>query len=163
MRRKKYPSIGRTPNAREMILFYARGNNKRYYVFSAFSPAIFYLDGKWWSSVEHYYQANKFFEEELIEAIRLSETARDAHILAIQHTPRLDWDQVKYDVMHRATIAKFKQNKEYREVLFSTKNLPIHEDSPDDFYWGWRNNGGDNMGKILMLVRTRLREEHGLT
>ena len=154
--------MGKTPDDNKMILFYAMGDNSQYFVFSAFSPAAFYLDNKWWMSVEHYYQANKFEDEELIDEVRLATSPQQAHIIALKYTPREDWDSIKYSVMDKANIAKFKQNKTHRTVLLSTRNIPIHENPPNDEYWGYQNGGQDMMGKSLMNVRARLREEYGL-
>jgi len=70
---------------------------------------------------------------------------------------RPDWDSIKISIMTKGVLAKFSQNHEMKGILLSTKNLPIHEDSPYDFEWGWRNNGKDLLGKILVKVREHFR------
>ncbi|HSD85164.1 MAG TPA: NADAR domain-containing protein, partial [Anaerolineae bacterium] len=54
---------------------------------------------------------------------------------------------------------KFEANAELREVLLSTADEELVEDSPTDAYWGCgaQRTGQNKLGQILMEVRTRLR------
>lgn len=141
------------------VLFYGKRDSGEYWPFSNFFPVKFYLDGKYWKSTEHYYQAkktnNKCDQERICSAV----TARAAKQMAQSVTLRGDWDKIKDDVMYRALKAKFSQCENCRRVLLKTKNWDIHEDSPTDVYWGWRNNGQDKLGKLLIKVRDELRAE----
>jgi len=141
------------------ILFFSKVSNPRYFCFSNFYRATFYLDNFWWSTVEHYYQAHKSISKICQDNIRLAKSPHDAKKLGREIKVRPDWDDVKYDIMNKAVFAKFDQNHDIRVVLLSTGNLPIHEDSPYDSVWGWRNSGQDLLGKILVSVREMLKDK----
>ncbi len=92
-----------------------------------------------------------------IEQIRLVKTPKDAARMGREKTRplRKDWEQVKDDIMRQAVLCKFKTHRDIRDILLSTGNAEIVENSPIDFYWGCGADGsGKNMlGKILMEVR----------
>ena len=71
---------------------------------------------------------------------------------------RQDWENVKNDIMRKAVLRKFQTHADIREILLSTKNQEIIENSPIDTYWGCGADGtGKNMlGIILMEVRDLL-------
>lgn len=71
---------------------------------------------------------------------------------------RSDWEDVKIDIMYKALLAKFTQNRDLTYLLKDTKDAEIIEDSPRDYYWGIGKDGkGQNMlGKLLMQVRTEI-------
>jgi predicted NAD-dependent protein-ADP-ribosyltransferase YbiA (DUF1768 family) len=62
--------------------------------------------------------------------------------------------------MFEIVLAKFRQHAELGEMLLGTGDQPIVEDAMDDPYWGWGASkvGQNKLGRILMLVRDRLRE-----
>ena len=74
---------------------------------------------------------------------------------------RKDWEDVKNRIMYEICLAKFTQNKKLREALISTKDEELIEGNTwNDTYWGVCNGKGLNMlGKILMRVRSELREK----
>jgi len=65
------------------------------------------------------------------------------------------WEEIKLPVMKGAIKKKFEQNPALLEMLLETGDMPIHEDSPTDIFWGVK--GQDQLGKILMEVRGELR------
>jgi ribA/ribD-fused uncharacterized protein len=140
------------------IYFYSRSS--QYGEFSNFSPHGFELDGAFWPTVEHYFQAQKFPGTEHAETIRLAEKPAVAKRLGRSRkvTLRPDWDQVKDDVMRRAVRRKFESHPELRDLLLSTGDEELVENAPGDYYWGCGKTGtGRNMlGKILMEVRASL-------
>ena len=74
---------------------------------------------------------------------------------------RKDWESVKVAVMRTAVLSKFTQYEELRMLLLSTGERKIVEHTTNDSYWG---DGGDNSGKnmlgrILMEIRSQLREQ----
>jgi ribA/ribD-fused uncharacterized protein len=73
---------------------------------------------------------------------------------------RVDWEEVKDDVMLRAVRAKFEAYTTLKELLLSTGDEEIIEKTTKDLYWGCGTNGtGKNMlGIILMQVRSELRK-----
>ena len=137
--------------------------NEAYGCFSNFSHYGFELDGKWWMTSEHYFQAQKFHNTKYEEMVRLLDNPMKAAEMGRDRSLplRKDWEEVKDAVMEKAVMEKFKQNKEIREVLLSTDQDSIVEKTTDDYYWGCGKDGsGQNkLGKILMRVREKLRSE----
>lgn len=121
------------------------------------------LDGKWWPTSEHYFQAQKFAGTPYEEKIRLIKSPKDAVTMGRdRRLPlRQDWELVKDEVMRKAVLQKFKSHHDIRAILLSTGNREIVENSPVDYYWGCGADGsGKNMlGQILMEVREELRRE----
>lgn len=83
------------------------------------------------------------------------------------------WDAHKADIVRRANMAKFGQNKGLRRKLFQTGQRTLVEASPHDAIWGigldeatartvppadWP--GQNLLGKILTEVREELRTLH---
>lgn len=134
--------------------------NDEYGCFSNFAHYGFELDGKWWMTSEHYFQAQKFCGTEYEEIIRLLDNPmKAAEMGRNRELPlRVDWEQVKDDIMRKAVLAKFTQNKEIKNVLLSTGKETIVENTSNDYYWGCGKDGsGKNMlGIILMEVREKL-------
>jgi ribA/ribD-fused uncharacterized protein len=55
---------------------------------------------------------------------------------------RPDWEQVKDDIMRWGVLRKFETHADIREVLLSTGDELIFENSPIDYYWGGRLRAG---------------------
>jgi N-glycosidase YbiA len=66
---------------------------------------------------------------------------------------------VKDNIMRKAVLCKFETHGDIREILLSTGDEEIVENSPIDYYWACGKDGsGKNMlGIILMEVRDKLR------
>ncbi|MBA4543532.1 NADAR family protein [Thermoactinomyces daqus] len=145
-----------------MTIYFYRVNEP-YGCFSNFSAHGFMLDGKWWPTSEHYFQAQKFAGTPYEEKIRLIKSPKDAATMGRdRRLPlRQDWELVKDEVMRKAVLQKFKSHHDIRAILLSTGNREIVENSPVDYYWGCGADGsGKNMlGQILMEVREELRRE----
>lgn len=129
--------------------------------FSNFSPHGFELEGAYWPTSEHYFQAQKFLAAEDQEAVRLAPTPKEAARRGRDRSRRLrpDWDQVKDDVMRAALRRKFATHADIRSVLLATGEAKLVEATADDYYWGCGSDGsGRNMlGKLLMELRDSLR------
>jgi ribA/ribD-fused uncharacterized protein len=140
------------------IYFYS--SKEQYGEFSNFSKHGIELDGKWWPTTEHYFQAQKFNDETYQEKIRTALTPKTAANMGrSREMPiRNDWEAVKDSVMRKAVLKKFQIHKELKELLLATGNEEIVENSPGDYYWGCGADGtGKNMlGKILQEVRQLL-------
>lgn len=134
-----------------------------YGCFSNFSRHGFYLDDKYWPTVEHYFQAQKFAGTIYEDPIRLASTPLIAATMGRDHSKplRSDWDDAKYDIMKRAVLKKFETHIELKNMLLSTENQKIIEETTDDFFWGCGKDGtGENaLGRILMQVREILKKE----
>jgi hypothetical protein len=142
------------------IYFY--GTRTQYGCFSNFSRHGFELDGVWWPTSEHYFQAQKFAGTPHADQIREVKTPKDAARMGRDRSRplRSDWERVKDDIMRKAVLHKFETHADIREVLLSTGDAPIVENAPGDYYWGCGADGsGKNMlRQILMEVREILRD-----
>lgn len=142
------------------IYFYS--TREEYGCFSNFSPHAFELDGVYWPTSEHYFQAQKFVGTPHAEQIRLVKTPKDAAKMGRDRSRPLrpDWEQVKDDIMRRGVLRKFETHADIREVLLSTGDEAIVENSPIDYYWGCgADASGKNMlGQVLMEIREILRD-----
>jgi N-glycosidase YbiA len=143
---------------KKYIRFYK--TNDEYGGFSNFYNSPIKLKGKIWTTVEHYFQAQKFPNTEYEEKIRLTVSPVTAAKMGRdrQLPLRFDWENVKKSIMLEAITAKFTQNPDLKKLLLSTKNLPIIEHTKNDSYWGDGGNGlGKNMlGRLLVEVRNGL-------
>ncbi|KAI9135340.1 NADAR family protein [Acaryochloris sp. CCMEE 5410] len=144
-----------------MAIYFYSSREKPYGCFSNFSAHGLTLDGVWWPTSEHYFQAQKFVGTPHADQIRQVKLPKDAARLGRQRTRPLrpDWEAVKDDVMRQAVLCKFETHADIRDILLSTGHQDLVENAPGDYYWGCGQNGtGKNMlGKILMEVRERLR------
>ncbi|WP_299402130.1 NADAR family protein [Acaryochloris sp. IP29b_bin.148] len=147
-----------------MTIYFYSNREKPYGCFSNFSAHGFTLDGVWWPTSEHYFQAQKFVGTPHADQIRQVKLPKDAARLGRQRTRplRSDWEQVKDNVMRKGVRCKFETHADIRETLLSTRDEELVENAPSDYYWGCGQTGaGKNMlGKILMEVREALRSHN---
>ena len=128
---------------------------------SNFSAHSIYMDDKIWPTVEHYYQANKFFDISIVEKIRCCPTPTLAKIRAreYKHNIRCGWLTKREGVMLNGLRAKFNQHPDLQLLLLSSEERDLVEHTRNDAYWG---DGGDGsgvnrLGNLLMQVRDELR------
>ena len=143
------------------ILFYStKGEHGG---FSNFSAHPFELDDLRWPTSEHFFQAQKFEDEEYREKIRTTNSPMIAARLGRSRAVpiRSDWDHVRDEIMLRAVRAKFRAYKVLADELLATGDEEIIEKTTRDKYWGCGSDGtGQNkLGLILMQVRNELRAE----
>lgn len=143
----------------DAIRFYRTDDG--YGEFSNFSRHRIFLDGKYWPTSEHYFQAQKFENATHREEIRQANTPMIAAQLGRDRKKKLrrDWESAKDGVMKKAVLAKFSQHEELKTLLLSTGDALLIEHTTNDAYWG---DGGDGhgrnrLGQILMQVREELR------
>ena len=128
---------------------------------SNFFRASFDLDGRTWPTVEHYYQAQKFADDDYAERIRVAVSPREAKTLG--RTPDLplreDWETHRMTAMLSALAAKFTQNDALHARLLATGDAILAEASLTDAFWGDGANGqGENrLGYLLTTLRNHLR------
>jgi N-glycosidase YbiA len=148
-----------------MTIYFYDTDEKPYGCFSNFSPHGFELDGYWWQTSEHYFQAQKFTVTHHVEEIRLAKTPANAAEMGRDRTRplRSDWEEIKEDVMRRGLLCKFQTHTDIREILLSTGDELIVENAPQDYYWGCGQDGSgkNRLGEILREVRAILRESQG--
>jgi N-glycosidase YbiA len=140
-----------------MTIYFYSAREQPYGCFSNFSAHGFQLDNLWWSTSEHYFQAQKFVGTHHLEKIRLAKTPKQAADMGRERTRplRKDWEDVKDEVMKKAVLHKFETHEDIREILLATNNELIVENAPGDYYWGCGQDGSGNnkLGQILMEVR----------
>ncbi|GJE95793.1 NADAR family protein [Phanerochaete sordida] len=145
------------------IYFYER--YQPYFEFMNTSPHPMLHRGKSYPTSEHLFQAHKFqgHADALAEHIRLQPTSRAARAEATRLRPnqRSDWFKINISVMEDVIEAKFIQHPELRTLLLSTGNHELVQANPVDAFWGYGKDmkGRNELGKVLMRLRTRFREE----
>lgn len=134
--------------------------SEEYGEFSNFSPHRIFLDGSYWKTSEHYFQAMKFENPADRDAVRHAHGPMEAANIGRDRKRKLrrDWESAKDDVMRKAVRAKFTQHDELRALLLSTGDAKLVEHTTNDRYWG---DGGDGsgrnkLGQILMEIRAEL-------
>ncbi len=145
-----------------MPIYFYGSKEQPYGCFSNFSAHGFELDGLWWPTSEHYFQAQKFAGSPHVEEVRRAQSPKQAAMRGRSRARplRADWEQVKDEVMRRGVLRKFETHADLRATLLGTGDEEIVENAPGDYYWGCGSDGsGKNMlGQILMEVRAILRE-----
>jgi len=145
-----------------MPIYFYSAREEPYGCFSNFSAHGFELDGSYWRTSEHYFQAAKFVGTEHADLIRQAKSPTVAARMgrSRKRPLRADWETVKDDVMRRAVLCKFETHADIRALLLGTGAEQIVENAPGDFYWGCGADGsGQNkLGQILMEVREQLRQ-----
>lgn len=142
------------------IRFYSKSQN--YFWLSNFSKHGFVLQDKFWPTVEHFFQAQKFPGHDLEEEIRLARTPAIAKRLGRSRSVQLrkDWEKVKEGIMKEALHAKFTSHQDLAEMLLETGNETLIEAAPNDYYWGCgeTGTGRNRLGVLLMEIRKELRK-----
>lgn len=150
-----------------MMPIYFYSNTDEYAYLSNFSAHGFELDGVYWPTVEHYFQAQKFVETDppYAEKIRLAKSPKQAKTLgrSREHPIRADWEAVKDEIMWQAVLKKFQTHASLRDKLLATGDEELIENAPTDYYWGAgrSGNGQNKLGQILMAVRSHLQDSQG--
>jgi N-glycosidase YbiA len=90
-----------------------------------------------WPTSEHYFQGNKFADQEYAEKIRRAWTpslaARMGRSRAVPLRP--DWAGIRVEVIRRAMRAKFTQHPALTAKLAATGDCALVEDTQGDFFW----------------------------
>lgn len=141
----------------------------RWHFLSNFYPCEIEHQGINYPSVEHYYVAMKFDDEQFIDGkyytpgdLRelISKIKDPGQVKKFGRKVKLrkNWDSYKLEVMNWGVREKFKSPK-LSELLLSTGNEELIEGNFwQDTFWGVCNGKGKNhLGKILMEVRNELR------
>ncbi|KAM7528693.1 hypothetical protein LguiB_032103 [Lonicera macranthoides] len=173
------PSVGETsaidptvsPYESNIIFFYKTWDP--YGAFSNFSTHPIQMpdeNGDYfsWSSVEHYYQAQKFvgvddpLARSCVEDIKSTKSPEEAARMGRKrqrqqsNLVRGDWESVKIEVMYKALKCKFSIYPHLNSMLLSTVGCVLVEASPHDLFWGGGRDGeGLNyLGRLLMQLRS---------
>ena len=116
-------------------------------------------EGMRYRTTEHAYQAAKFDDVEKRKYIQSLETPREARRVGQQPGCCANWDQIKYDVMYDLNAQKYSYPSLAEKLLLSGNAYLEETNTWGDVYWGVCNGvGKNNLGKILMDIRTFLQE-----
>lgn len=129
-----------------------------YEFLSNFYPSPVEFNGRKYPTVEHAFQASKTDDYNEQEVIRLAPSASSAKKCGRKVTLRANWDGIRVAYMKAIVLEKFKQNPDLLEKLLDTKDAVLEEGNYwQDKYWGiFKGQGENNLGKVLMEVRTEL-------
>lgn len=129
-------------------------------------PIKMSVDGKAFTfpTVEHYYQAMKFYVSDPRFHIVLHQDNPDMARL-LTKTPeyktnrRANFDGRKFEIMENALRAKFAQNHDAAEMLKSTGDAILIKSCPVCYKCGFGEGSGFNrIGKVLMQIRAELQK-----
>lgn len=135
-----------------------------FHFLSNFHAAYLLYEGVVWPTSEHAYQAMKSKDENQRLNIAMMDLPSQAKAYARTLTRRVDWDDVKLDIMEEIVRCKFAQNPHLADKLLATADLEIIEGNTwGDTFWGVCNGKGENhLGKILMKIRDELHEQNNI-
>lgn len=127
---------------------------------SNFWSAEVEYDGVRYPTTEHAFQAAKTEDLGQRRHVRKAKTPGEAKKLGRQVTLRSGWESMKDAVMLDLNRQKFR-DPDLREKLLATGDQELVEGNTwGDTYWGVvRGKGKNRLGKILMQIRSELRQE----
>jgi hypothetical protein len=147
---------------------------------SNWEASPFTIDGKSYTCVEQWMMAEKarLFGDTVAEA-RIMATADPAdqkrYGRGVKGYVEDQWAAVRYQIVLRGVVEKYRQNEHLREKLLATGDLQFVEASPEDRVWGigmratdpgadnprqWR--GQNLLGKATTEARETIRAEMAL-
>lgn len=125
--------------------------------------------GKIWQSSEAAFQAEKTLNEDFKEQIRLAKSPAIAKKMGRAVTIRIDWEEVKEQVMKDICMAKFSESKMAKALLATGNTYLIEGNTWHDNDYGICilsgchkcevKRGRNLLGKVLMEVRKELNDE----
>lgn len=134
-----------------------------YNYLSNYSNYGFYINNIFYKTVEHYYQSEKYLDNEIKQKIINASTPKEASMLGKEQENKIrkDFKLIKNDVMYKGIYEKFIQNKSIMYKLIETRNKTIVEKNVEEYYWGTSKDepSDNNIGKILMKVRTDIKNQ----
>lgn len=137
----------------------------------------FVLDGVTYNCVEQAFMAAKAKQAgdtETLDLVMATSDCKEQKRLgrATKNFVSEAWDDIKFDSVYRACLAKFDQNPDIKQQLLATGNLILAEAADYDTVWGiglaadhpdatnpskWK--GTNLLGQILMKVRANLKND----
>lgn len=128
---------------------------------SNFWPCAVTLEGAWYASVEHAYQAAKTAPEHRGLFQDLKTTAAQAKEQGKKVEIRNDWPAVKLSVMYKLLKQKFAMSTPLAVQLLETVGQDLVEGNTwGDVFWGvCRGKGANWLGVLIMEIRDSLQKE----
>jgi ribA/ribD-fused uncharacterized protein len=127
---------------------------------SNFYPAKTEFEGDTYATSEHAFQAAKTDNPAEREKIRNLPKPGSAKQAGRKVTLRRNWDIERIEYMKKVLESKF-SDPELRQKLLDTGEATLIEgNNHGDTFWGVCRGGGQNrLGKILMQIRTEIRQK----
>jgi ribA/ribD-fused uncharacterized protein len=115
-------------------------------------------DGRVWPTAEHAFQAMKTTERDGQEQIRKTPSPELAKRAGRRVAMRADWNDIRVGVMTKIVRRKFEQHADLAAKLLATGGEELEEGNTwGDRFWGTvHGEGQNNLGRILMQVRSEL-------
>jgi len=134
---------------------------EEYKFLSNFYPSKVKVDGIWYPTAEHAYQASKTLYPHLRKRIANLDSPAKAKKEGQKLKLRENWEENKISIMFWIVLFKFDENKDLKKKLLSTGNAILIEGNTwNDTFWGvCKGKGENNLGKILMEVRKILKDK----
>ncbi len=128
-----------------------------YAFLSNFYYCILNYEGITFESAENAYQASKTLDIDIRKSftfITPGKAKREGKKIKL----RENWDVIKLKIMEDIVRDKFNQNPDLKQRLIKTNNaILIENNNWNDHFWGVCNGKGENnLGKILMKIRSEL-------
>jgi len=125
---------------------------------SNFHSSPIKVDGVVYPTVEHAFQAAKTFDSAEKQSVAEAATPGSAKRKGRKVQLRSDWEQVKVGIMEDLVRLKFTTHPDLREKLLATAGIELVEGNNwNDRFWGeCRGKGQNELGQILMRVRSEL-------
>jgi len=128
-----------------------------YRFLSNFYPSIIEYDGIEYPTAEHAYQAAKTYDTAIKRKISMLDSPGKAKRCGQDVIIRLDWEEVKVDVMEDILRIKFDNNELFNKLVITIGEELIEGNYWGDTFWGVCNGvGQNNLGKILMKIRDQI-------
>ena len=125
---------------------------------SNFFECTVHYDGIEFPSAEHAYQAAKSNDIRVMTRIASLKTPGEAKRVGRKILIQKNWENIRADVMYSIVQNKFFNNAVLGAKLMATSPAQLIEGNEwGDTFWGVCDDTGENnLGKILMKVRTEL-------
>lgn len=132
----------------------------------ALFPIKMTVDGKEYTfpSVEHYYQAMKFYASDpRFDVILKLKNPDDARLITkkpeYKINRRANFENNKFDIMERGLYAKFAQNPDAAKMLKDTGDAVLIKSCAVCYKCGFGEGSGTNrIGKVLMKIRSEIQK-----
>lgn len=133
----------------------------RHRFLSNFFPAKTSFEGQIYPTSEHAYQASKTLDPSLRESL-LPLSPSQAKRTARKFQRPLNHDANRIAIMEQILYSKFTLNPTLRQLLIATNpQLLVEGNTWGDTFWGICNGRGrNNLGILLMRLRTHLESSH---
>lgn len=124
---------------------------------SNFYKCKFYTEGITYSSVEHYFQAQKAIDPHWFDLIAFASSPGEAKKIGGRCPLRPNWEQIKDDIMLQGLRKKFLIPNLQKKLLQTGDAVLVEGNSWGDRYWGvYLKKGKNKLGKLLMQVREEI-------